>query len=48
MNRANESLSHTPTLAAGPGGVHVMLSARSQDRRRGVWATHRLVAPFLS
>ena len=23
MNRTNESLPRTPTLAAGPGGVHV-------------------------
>jgi hypothetical protein len=24
MNRTNESLPRTPTLAAGPGGVHVI------------------------
>ena len=26
MNRTNESLPRTPTLAAGPGGVHVRLT----------------------
>jgi hypothetical protein len=27
MNRTNESLPRTPTLAAGPGGVHVRVNS---------------------
>jgi hypothetical protein len=33
MNRTNESLPRTPTLAAGPGGVHVNRIVRASIRR---------------
>ncbi len=32
MNRSNESLPRTPTLAAGPGGVHVRLACYDRYR----------------
>jgi hypothetical protein len=31
MNRTNESLPRTPTLAAGPGGVHVNLRLQTES-----------------